>query len=180
MYFFFDDVWDRYKELAEKSLSVIKHSFLNRITTFREKLQSRLDDIFNFFQPVNKCPSERKTRLISMKCLPAAILKHKDETQKAKETLALPQYEPDDDIILSLIHVALKIHWDIMATPGHKCFSVSEDEAVTCVPDSLYMLLKVMFGGQEVLEGVNSDENENIVQNQVLSVVLQFGCTTFT
>jgi len=59
----------------------------------------------------------------------------------------------------------------MMATPGHKGFSVSEDEAITCVPDSLYMLLKIMFGGQEVLE--DSEKDENTVQNRLLSVVIR-------
>jgi len=65
------------------------------------------------------------------------------------KTIILLRYEPNDDITLSLIHVALKIRRDMIATPGHKSFSVSENEAITCVPDSLYMLLKIMFGGQD-------------------------------
>ena len=163
-----DDVWDRYKELADESSAVIKQSFLSRSTTFKEKLQSHLGDTFNFFQPLDRCPSECKTMPIPTEYQPTAVLKLEDETQEAEETITLPRYEPDDDITLSLIHVALKIRGDMMAAPGHKGFSVSEDEAITCVPGSLYMLLKIMFGGQEVLE--DSDKDENTVQNRVLSV----------
>ena len=128
-----DDVWDRYKELADESSAVIKQSFLSRSTTFKEKLQSHLGDTFNFFQPLDRCPSERKTMLIPTEYQPTAVLKLEDETQEAEETITLPRYEPDDDITLSLIHVALKIRGDMMAAPGHKGFSVSEDEAITCV-----------------------------------------------
>ena len=36
--------------------------------------------------------------------------------------LTLPKYDPQDDMFLSLIHVALKIRGDMMATPGRQDF----------------------------------------------------------
>jgi len=72
---------------------------------------------------------------------------------------------------MSLVHVALKIRGDLLDTPGHKDFSVSEDEAIDCVPDSLYMLLRLIFGGQKVLEDDDSaEEDEERVRRKVLSV----------
>jgi hypothetical protein len=61
----------------------------------------------------------------------------------------------------------------MLETPGHKGFSVSEDEAIPCIPDSLYMLLSLIFGGQEALEHVEDDSSENkedLVRSRVLSV----------
>ena len=57
-------------------------------------------------------------------------------------------------------------------TPGYKDFSVSEDEAIDYyVPDSLYMLLRLSFGGQKVLEDDDSaEEDEERVRRKVLSV----------
>ena len=57
-----------------------------------------------------------------------------------------------------------------METPGHKGFSVSEDEAIPCIPDSLYMLLRLIFGGQEALEDASSENNEDLVRSRVLSI----------
>lgn len=73
---------------------------------------------------------------------------------------------------MSLVHVALKIRGDLLDTPGHKDFSVSEDEAIDYyVPDSLYMLLRLSFGGQKVLEDDDSaEEDEERVRRKVLSV----------
>jgi len=90
------------------------------------------------------------------------------EVEETEETL--PQYVPQDDIFLSLVHVALKIRRDMMETSGHKGFSVSEDEAIPCIPDSLYMLLRLIFGGQEALEDDSSENNKDPVQSRVLSV----------
>ena len=58
----------------------------------------------------------------------------------------------------------------MMATPGHKGFSVSEDEAITCIPDSLYMFLRLICGGQEVLENDSFNEREDVIKRRVLSI----------
>ena len=56
--------------------------------------------------------------------------------------LTMPTYKPEDDN-MSLNDVALKIHGDITSHAG---LSVSEDDAVASIPDSLYMLLRLLFG----------------------------------
>ena len=47
-----NDVWERYKVLAEESSTTIQPSYLSRRSTFKEKLQSQLGDIYNFFSPL--------------------------------------------------------------------------------------------------------------------------------
>jgi hypothetical protein len=54
------DVWERYKELADESSTTIPQSYYSRSTTFKEKLQSQLGNLFTFFQPLDKYPSDRK------------------------------------------------------------------------------------------------------------------------
>lgn len=44
-----EDVRERYKELSEKSSTLIPNSYYSRRTTFKEKLLSQLGDIFYFF-----------------------------------------------------------------------------------------------------------------------------------
>lgn len=98
-----------------------------------------------------------------------AVLEMMDEDEDESEK-TLPQYVPTDDSFLSLVHVALKIRQELIETPGHKGFSVSEDDAIACVPDSLYMLLRLIFGGQEALENDNSEKNEDLLRRRVLSI----------
>ncbi|XP_063763531.1 uncharacterized protein LOC134880508 [Eleginops maclovinus] len=118
-----------------------------------------------------RCPSERKTILIPTKyantVANTAVLEMMDEDESEK---TLPQYVPTDDSFLSLVHVALKIHQELIETPGHKGFSVSEDDAIACVPDSLYMLLRLIVGGQEAFENDNSEKNEDLLRRKVLSI----------
>lgn len=89
-----NDVWERYKELAEESSTIIQPSYYSRRATFKEKLQSQLGGLFTFFQPIDRSPSKRVTILIPTKYQNTTVLQMKD-VQETEETL--PQYVPQDD-----------------------------------------------------------------------------------
>lgn len=57
-----------------------------------------------------------------------------------------------------------------METAGHKGFSVSEEDAIACIPDSLYMLLSLIVGSQTSLEDDSLGSNEEHVRSRVLSM----------
>ena len=122
-----DVVWERYLKLSAELSINIPQSFQSRRTTFKEKLQTQLGDSFLFYQPLDKCQSERKTVLIPVKHI--GVVLNLDETQD--EASVLPPYAPEDDNFLSLVHIALMIRGDIMATPAHEGISVGKDEAVS-------------------------------------------------
>ena len=92
------------------------------------------------------------------------------EKDECDETFNFPEFKPEDDIFLSLIHVALKVYGDMLHTPGHKGFSVKEEDAISCIPDSLYMFLRLLVGGTESLENDGSEENEDHICSKVLSI----------
>jgi hypothetical protein len=45
-----------------------------------------------------------------------------------------------------------------LPSDGHVGLSVSEDDAINCVPDSLFTFLNLVYGGQDIL---NQDGNVN-------------------
>jgi hypothetical protein len=55
------------------------------------------------------------------------------------------------------------------STPGHKGFSVSEEDAIACVPDSLYMFLRLLYGGQAALDDDSNEADEASIRRRVLS-----------
>ncbi len=134
-----NDVWERYETFAKEASVDIRQSFCSRRSTFKEKLHSQLGDAFTFFQPLNRCVEERKTILIP---------KNDTNTLEESQQDTIPPYKPEDNATLSLVHIIIQIRADIMSTRNHRGFSVSEDDAISCVPDSLYMLLLLIFGGQ--------------------------------
>lgn len=71
--------------------------------------------------------------------------------------IATPIYHPQEDIFLSLVHVALKIWGDTLSHLGQKVFSVSGNDAAPCIPHSLYMFLHLLYEGQS-LEGYSDED----------------------
>ena len=53
--------------------------------------------------------------------------------------------------------MALKLCSDILAQPSHQGLNVRKENAIACVPESLYMLIRLMIGGQSLLENGLSD-----------------------
>jgi hypothetical protein len=112
-------------------------------------------------------PSGRESLLIPTKYANLAVSQLATETD---ELHTMPTYEPHEDIFLSLVHVALKIHGDLMEAPGHQGFGICEQDAIDCVPDSLFMFLRLLFGGQKLLDGENAEEKEAETRYKVLSI----------
>ena len=161
------DVWNRYVELAEELAIDIPQSFINRRATFKAKLESKFDDIFQFFKPLNVSTTERQTLLIPFKFQTEKIFQTTVEAEDdLLETLSIPKYRPEhEDEFLSLVHVALKIRGDMVAKDGHKGLSVSDDDVIDCIPESLYTFLYLLYGGQRIIEDDSSElENERTRQ----------------
>ena len=87
-------------------------------------------------QPLEKSPSERQSLLIPTKFANFAVSKLNNEKADTDDLLTMPIYEPQEDICLSLLHVALEICRDLMEESGLQSLTVSEDDAIDCVPDS--------------------------------------------
>ena len=155
------DAWERYTTLAEEAQIEIPSSFLSRKSTFKEKLLLRLAIV------IDCIPSGRESLLIPTQYVNLAVSQLATETD---ELLTMPTYAPHEDIFLSLVHVALKIRGDLMEAPGHQGFGICEQHATDCVPDSLFMFLRLLFGGQKLLDGENAEEKEAETRCKVLSI----------
>ena len=55
-------------------------------------------------------------------------------------------------MFLLMIHVALKLRSDMLSHPSYRGFKVTKEAAIACIQYIMYMVLKVMYGGQEVLD----------------------------
>ncbi len=59
------------------------------------------------------------------------------------------------------IHVALKLHGDLEHCTPMNGFEVSEDNALRCVPESVYMFLWVVLEGASALEESSEADTMN-------------------
>ena len=159
------DVWTRYKVLAEDTGSQIPQSFISRRSSFKEKLIARVGELFEFVQPLERDKHEREPILVPYKyCHQVLAGKFYDSSVEDKdEMLTMPTFKPEEDDFLSMIHIALKLRREIVDTPGHKGFEVSEESAIAVVPNSLFMFLNVLLGGQQLLD---SNEDDDVPRNK--------------
>ena len=56
-----------------------------------------------------------------------------------------------------MVLVALKLRSDIFGKPTHQGLNVCKEDAIACVPESLHMFIRLMLGGQSLLENGLSD-----------------------
>lgn len=126
-------------------------SYITRRSTFKENLQLKLQNIFQFLRPLNRAVSERETLLVPhiwSKSHFGEIL-HEGQDIVDDEFLTMPCYKPPYNSFHELVHVALRLRSDLQEKSGHKGLNGSEENAINCVQDSVLMFLSLLCRGQE-------------------------------
>lgn len=166
------ETYTRYCELVKKANVEVPLSFASSRFHFKEKLMEYTQDVYDIVTIPNT------DSLLVPKGLghvPIAQLL----SEEVEEPSVIPHYKPHDNAFLEMVHVALMLRGDILAHPKYTGFVVNEDEMIACVPERLFMFLKLMYGGQSLLEGSNEeaedeedglDKQEDDIQRRVLSV----------
>ena len=166
------DVWERYCTLANEADITIPSSFMSRRSTFKDKLAERVDGVYEVIVLHDQAHTEPRTVLIPTKFhhIPLSDMV-KDDGVK----LTIPPFKHQtDDSFLAMVHVALRIRGDMLSHPKPDGIEISEDRAIDYVPDSLYMFLNLLLGGQQLLENkVNTDgdyKHDSLRQTRILSI----------
>ena len=146
------EVFTRYCTLSNEASVTVPQSYFTRMHTFKQKLLPYVDTIYDF---IVMHGSEKQTLLVPNKYRHIPVSEMVDANLN-DDSFDIPRYRPKEDDFLSMVQVALKLRSDILAHPSYTGFSISEDEAISCVPDSLYMFLRRMLGGQVVFESDDS------------------------
>ena len=156
------EVFSHYCSLAGEEGVEIPPSFLSRISTFKEYIEPHIKDIYEFVKLRNEEITGRQTALLPTEFahVPVSELLNKRRDAEPDE-YPIPVYRPDvEDDFLAMVHVALQLRSDILTQPAHKGLNVSEDDAIACVPERLYMFIRLLIGGQSLLEK-QSEESES-------------------
>ena len=98
-------------------------------------------------------------------------------TDDHEDTSPINVYNPSEDGFLEMVHLALKLRSDSLTHPAYKGFEINEEKMMSCVPESLFMFLRMMFGGQALLdidpeEGQQYEmqDKESKTQAKILSI----------
>ena len=142
------EIWTRYCDLAKEKDTNIPQSYFSRRATFKAKLVTYVSDVYDFIVLRSEAIENRQTVLVPTKFthIPISEMINKDDVD-----LKIPLYSPDDGF-LEMVHVALRLRSDILSHPQYKGLNVGEDEAISCVPESVYMFIRLLLGGQSLLD----------------------------
>ena len=91
--------------------------------------------------------------------------------QQTQSEPVIPVYQPGErDDFLPMVHVALKLRSDILAQPSHQGLNVCKEDAIACVAESLYMFIRLMIGGQSLLENglSDSDDGDKVADSDII------------
>ena len=160
-----DDAWDKYICLAEKT------SYVSRRSTLKDKLMHVVGDIVECVYSPERGPSQRHTILIPKNYDSLALSQLTSQACVTDENELLPVYRrPNEDIFLSLVHVAFKIREDLRKKPGYKGLIISAEDSNDCVPESLQLFLHVLFGGERLLDGETIEEKGAELHSKAFSI----------
>ena len=170
------DVWNRYCALSDESDITIPSSFISRRTTFKDKLAERIDGMYDIIILHDQARTEPRSLLVPTKFrhLPvSAMINNDDDDDEMEKTIPTFKHQTDDSF-LSMVHVSLRIRNDILSHPRPEGIEVNEDKAIDCVPDSLYIFLNLLLGGQRLIEediDADLDDNKDLFrQTRILSI----------
>ena len=160
------EVWERYCKLVDIAHVQIPPSFLSRRASFKEKLAPQVEDVYDF---INR--KKKHTLLVPLKFEHSAM--YNLVTDDHEDTSPINVYNPSEDGFLEMVHLALKLRSDILTHPAYKGFEINEEKMISCVPESLFMFLRMMFGGQALLEEgqqYEMQDKESKTQAKILSI----------
>ena len=157
------DCWERYVYLCQNEGARIPLRLERRRSLFSEELLARLPSIIEIIPSSNagdfvvipcQLPLEDKARLVE---------------GDQEQDFNLPSYNENE--IFSMVHVALKLRSDLLNHPHNTKAKMTDDNCLQCVPESVYMFLTLLFGGQELLDGFDEETpNAALRKRKVLNV----------
>ena len=79
----------------------------------------------------------------------------------------------NEDIFMSIVHVALKLRSDILVQPSYTGFNFTAEDAASYVPGNLFMFLAILCRGQAALDEdveLGDEEKEAKIRLKLLSI----------
>ena len=164
------DVWARFCDISDSVQIDIPSSFQTRRNTFKEKLADRLKGIYEIIVLHDQPRTEPRTVLVPSKFRHIPVSEMVNDEGNDTER-PIPSFKHhDQDTFLSMVHVALQIRGDMLSHLKPDGLEISENRAINSIPDSLYMFLNLLLGGQCLLEGDELDDDKKEAKRRLVNM----------
>ena len=177
-------IWDNYEKRKGETDQEIPRRYVSRKQSFYDDIKLALGAQAQFVRPLDSkaslllYPGSEANYVISKSLTKASQSFHYESyasSESESETSSLDSQfvlEPCSSTILQeLVHVALKIRSDLSDKPGHDSLweGIDIEHVVKIIPESLFLLLRIIFGGITVLE-TEQDDTYRAVNMKVCSI----------
>ena len=178
------DIWNIYVNRKQEMGHEIPRRYVSRKQSFYEDVKQVLGAQAQFVRPLGKhasilvYPGSEANYVIAKSLTKATqgfhFESYASESESDSETSSQTSFilEPCGTTILQeLVHVALKVRSDLSDMPGHDTLweGIDTEHVVKIIPESLFLLLRIMFGGINVLEG-DDDYKDEAVEMKCCSI----------
>ncbi|KAK3926298.1 Variant surface glycoprotein ILTAT 1.24 [Frankliniella fusca] len=137
-------VFQRYTTLCAGIGEQVPAQYLSRMSTFKCDLEKRLKDVFEFYHPMDRENSERKTLLIPPKFSHTLTVK----SAYGDHECTMPPYTPPENSDFNaIVHTALRLRSTLENVKGHIGANVEKSDALSLIPQDLHLFLSIMLGG---------------------------------
>ena len=150
------DCWERFTQLCKDHDVSIPIRLQSKVSLFRIELMNRLKS------DIEIIPSSTTDDFIVIPSHLPLI----DRARLAEPEIEdlLPSYQEDE--MLAMVHVALQLRRDLLNQPKNNKAVINDDNCMDCIPESVYMFLTLVMGGQELLEGFDHEETAAVVRKR--------------
>ena len=149
-----DAVWNRYEQYVDMYNTQLTGKYKDK-HTFGICLRNKINKMYNFFNNLNN----NDTYMFPINHFEEGISSIINQNEKELDESIIPKFHPqNENEFLDLVHVALRLRGEIMEKTGYQGMSVTEDAAVGCIPENLYLFLNILFGGQDIIERDDDDD----------------------
>lgn len=172
------EVWNRYEDICRDMGKQLPQKYLSRRSTFYERVQHLIGPKANYVRSLSRSsllmyPGDQSEFIIAK-----SLSKYSQQETFSSD----PESSDTDDasgtitqgihtsIFMEMVHVALCIKHELSNTPGHDGAwrGIDQEHIDHVIPESLYMFLRLLFGGIDVVnDGINDDEQ---VKQKVCSI----------
>lgn len=134
-------------------------------TLSRKKIAHHLEGIYDFVVLHDQPHNEPRTVLVPFKFRHVPVSAMMSDNTENIERLIPSFKHHNEDMFLTMVHVALKIRSDMVSHPRPNGIDISEERALDSIPNSLYMFLNLLLGGQCLLEDDEVDDDSSIIRS---------------
>ena len=161
------DVWEKFENMCNEKEIDVPSRYKSRRSTFYDKVQMIVGQEASFVRTLSTgsllmYPGEKSDYIISKTLSKRYQAGMSSDSESTQDSISM---DIEGNNFQEMVNVALAVRKDLLDTPGHTkaWHNLDQDHVDQVIPNSLYLFLRLLFGGVEMVHG-NVKEDADVKQ----------------